>query len=84
MFEIAARLLPDAAPDLLLRQAELVHERGAGPRRVDRIQVLARHVLDQRELEALARPRVERTTAGNALEAGQLRRPQRRSPAISS
>ena len=75
--------LADAAADLLLGQPELVDERRAGAGGLDRVQVLPRHVLDQRKLEALA-------LRGRAHDRGNPSRPascaarQRRSPAISS
>src|SRR4051794_4894080 len=43
----------DAAGELLLRDPEVVHQRGAGPRLLDRVEVLPDHVLDQRGLQAL-------------------------------
>ena len=63
----------DPQADLLAREAELLDERGAGARLLDRVEVLARHVLDQRELERLgvvARAHERR----DRLEAGELRR----------
>src|SRR5215210_4933653 len=44
---------PDAPPELILAQPEVVDQRGAGPRLLDRAQILARDVLDQGELELL-------------------------------
>ena len=75
MFEIAARLRPTRRPTSSLREAELVDQRRACARGLDRVQVLARHVLDQRELEPLAllgRAHERR----DPLEAGELRRAQ--------
>jgi len=46
-----SRGAPDAAADLLARQAELFGERRAGPSLLDGVQVLARHVLDEGHLE---------------------------------
>src|SRR3954453_21800020 len=43
----------DPPGELLLRDAEVVDQRGAGSRLLDRIEVLPDHVLDQRGLEAL-------------------------------
>ena len=43
----------DAAADLLAREAELLDQQRAGARLLDRVEVLAGHVLDQRELERL-------------------------------
>src|SRR5262249_11207609 len=44
---------PDPPRALLLAQPEIVDERRTGTRLVDGVQVLARHVLDQRRLQAL-------------------------------
>ena len=52
-FETATRRAADAPADLLARQPELLDERRAGARLLDRVEVLAGHVLDQRELERL-------------------------------
>ena len=43
----------DAAADVLAREPELLDEQRAGARLLDRVEVLAGHVLDQRELERL-------------------------------
>ena len=43
----------DAAADLLARDPQLLDEQRAGARLLDRVEVLARHVLDQRELDRL-------------------------------
>ena len=43
----------DAAGELLLRDAEVVDQGGAGPGLLDRVEVLADHVLDQRRLQPL-------------------------------
>ena len=64
----------DAAADLLARQPELLDQQRAGARLLDRVEVLARHVLDQRELERLGvvvraherRDRVEPRELGGA------------------
>ena len=61
---------PDAQADGLARQAELLDERGAGARLLDGVEVLARHVLDERRLErlgvvALAHERRDRLEAGD-------------------
>ena len=44
----------DAAADVLARETQLVDEQRAGARLLERVEVLARHVLDQRDLERLA------------------------------
>src|SRR5436190_9544924 len=44
----------DAPADLLLGDPEVVDERRARSRLLDRVEVLARHVLDERQLESLA------------------------------
>ena len=43
----------DAAGELLFGQAELLDQGGAGLRLLDRVEVLADHVLDQRRLQPL-------------------------------
>ena len=53
-FETATRRAADAAADLLAGEPELVDEQRAGAGLLDRVEVLAGHVLDQRELERLA------------------------------
>ena len=73
----------DALADLLAREAELLDQRGAGARLLDGVEVLAGHVLDQRDLE---RGRVvvvadhRRDDSSSASWAAR----QRRSPATSS
>jgi hypothetical protein len=62
----------DAPAELLARQPELLDEQRAGARLLDRREVLARHVLDQRELER--RGVVLRAhERGHGVEAGELR-----------
>ena len=61
----------DALADLLAGEPELVDEQRAGASLLDRVEVLARHVLDQRELERLA-VLVRRDDGRNHFEAGQL------------
>ena len=56
----------DAAADVLAREAELLDQRGAGARLLDRVEVLARHVLDQRQLERGSRRRVGARSPGSA------------------
>ena len=82
-FEIATRLLPDPLPDLLLGEAELVHERGACMRRLDRVQVLPRHVLDHADLEP-SPSGAARTTAGIRSSPARRAARHRRSPASNS
>ena len=63
-----------AAADVLTRQPELLDEHRHGAGGFERVEVLARHVLDQCELERLGvvvRPDQRR----HGLEAGELRRP---------
>ena len=60
----------DALADLLAGEAELVDEQRAGARLLDRVQVLAGHVLDQRRARATRGPRGSRRRPG--------RRPARR------
>ena len=65
----------DAQPDLLAGEPELLDERRAGARLLDRVEVLTRHVLDQCQLERLgviARADERR----DRVEPGELRRPQ--------
>ena len=64
--------LADPPADLFLRQAELVDQCGTRPRRLDRVQVLSRHVLDQRQFEALVLGG-RADDRRNAIEAGELR-----------
>jgi len=64
---------PDTPSDLLARQPELLDERRAGARLLDRAEVLARHVLDQSQLDrfgVVARSHERR----NRLQAGDPRR----------
>ena len=73
----------DASADLLAGEAELLGQRRTGARLLDRVEVLAGHVLDQRHLErggvvVMADDRRDR------LELGERAARQRRSPAISS
>ena len=56
---------PDPPADLLARQPELLDERRAGARLLDRVQVLARHVLDQRHFERSRRPRARAPAPGS-------------------
>ena len=49
---------PDAAADLLARETQLLDQAAHGARLLDRVEVLARHVLDQRDLERRASSRV--------------------------
>ena len=64
---------PDAPADLLAREAELLDEQRAGARLLDRVEVLAGHVLDQRELERLG-VAVRAHDRGDPVEPGHLRR----------
>ena len=57
---------PDTAADLLARQAELLHQRRAGARLLDRVEVLARHVLDQRQPRAPRRRRARARARGSS------------------
>ena len=50
-FETAARLRPRRPREILFREAQVLDQRRAGPRLVDRVEVLAGHVLDQRRLK---------------------------------
>ena len=61
----------DALADRLAGEPELVDEQGAGARLLDRVQVLAGHVLDQGQLERLA-VLVRGDDGGDELEAGEL------------
>ena len=77
----------DAAADLLAGEAELLDEQRAGARLLDRVEVLAGHVLDQRDLERLrvvvrADERRDRLEARRAARraSGARRRSARRSP----
>ena len=72
----------DAPADLLLRAAA-VDQRPEGVRELDRVQIAALHVLDQRELEAVAIVDVG-TTAGIAARPAARAARQRRSPTSSS
>ena len=73
----------DAAAELLLGEAEVVDQRRAGARLLDRVEVLARHVLDQRELEPLRVGLVAHDRRHVSSPASCAAR-QRRSPATSS
>ena len=53
MFAIAGRDAPTRSADLLLRQAELIDEPLERARLLDRVEVRALDVLDERELEPL-------------------------------
>ena len=70
----------DAAADVLAREPELLDEQRAGARLLDRVEVLAGHVLDQRELERLgvvvrrARPRARARSRRAAPRASGARR----------
>ena len=64
----------DTAAHVLSREAELLHERGAGARLLDDVEVLPRHVLDQRELEGIGVVAVAHD-GRDRVEAGELRRP---------
>ena len=80
----ATRLRPTRRPTVLARQAELLDQRRARAGLLDRVEVLARHVLDQRHLERRGvRPlgvRAPESLARPAIRAAR----QRRSPATSS
>ncbi len=65
--------LADALGDPLLRQAELVDELAVGERLVDRIEVRALDVLDERDLELIAVGQLA-DERGDPLEAGEARR----------
>src|SRR5947207_6707106 len=45
---------PNARGEILLREGELVDQLAIGARRLDRVEILALQVLDQRQLELLA------------------------------
>ena len=72
-FETATRLRPTRRPTSSRVSPSSSTSARAGARLLDRVEVLAGHVLDQRELERLARRRAARTSAGIVLEAGELR-----------
>ena len=76
--------LADPAADLLLREPEVVDERRARARLLDRVEVLARHVLDQRQLEPLAVLGVAHDRGDRARGSASCAARSRRSPAISS
>ena len=83
-FEIAGRVRPRRRGELLLREPELLDQRRAGARLVDRVQVLAGDVLDQRRLHPpRRRPRRGPAPGPSSSPASRAAR-QRRSPAISS
>ena len=82
-FEIAGRVRPRRRGELLLREPELLDQRRAGAGLVDRVQVLAGDVLDQRRLHPLRRVLVADHRRDVSSPASRAAR-QRRSPAISS
>ena len=61
------RSLPTAAAICFLRQRELIEQPLIGQRFVDRVEVLALDVLDQRELEQLLVPTLHRRERRPAL-----------------
>ena len=81
---IAGRLLPTRVRDVLLREPVGVDQVAVGLGLLERRQVLALQVLDQRELEALRRvaPRARRPAPSRARPRRAAR--SRRSPAMSS
>src|ERR1035441_1422923 len=62
---------PHAAPDLLDRQAQLLDEHRAGAGLLHGVEVLARHVLDQRRLERQGIV-IRTDQAGDRLQAREL------------
>ena len=79
---MATRLLPTLR-DLLVGEAEPVDQLAIGRRFLDRVEILALEVLDQRELQLLP-PADSRTTAGMCVRPASRAARSRRSPAISS
>ena len=75
----------DAARQLLFGEPEVLDQRGAGARLVDRVEVLADHVLDQRHLQALglARSRGRPPAPSRGRPAGPRASGARRRPARS-
>ena len=73
----------DPSGQLLFGQAELLDQRRAGACLLDRVEVLADHVLDQRRLQPLGLA-WSRTTAGTFSSPACWAARQRRSPATSS
>ena len=71
-FETATRERPTRRPSSSRVRPELLDEQRAGARLLDRVQVLAGHVLDQRELERLLVV-VRAHDGGHGLEARELR-----------
>ena len=82
-FEIAGRVRPRRPRELLLREPEILDQRRAGARLVDRVEVLAGDVLDQRRLHPPRRVLVADHRRDDSSPASRAAR-QRRSPAISS
>ena len=73
----------EAAGELLLGEPEVLDQRRAGARLVDRVEVLARHVLDQGVCSRSASSS-SRISAGTVSSPACCAARQRRSPAISS
>ena len=67
--------MPTRVRHLLLGEAEVLDELLVGGGLLERVEVLAVEVLDQRLLERRRRRRRSRTMAGMAVEAGPLGRP---------
>ena len=73
-FEIDGAAAAQPPRQLLLAEPQILDQRRAGARLVDRVEVLARHVLDQRRLQAL-RLALVADDRGHRLQAGLPRRP---------
>ena len=73
---------PDARGDLLVGEPEFVDQPAEAVRRLDRVEVLALEVLDERELELVAVGELA-DDRRDALEAGRVAARSRRSPATS-
>ena len=66
---------PDAGRDVVLAEPELVDQLAVGVGRLDRVEVLALQVLDERELELVAIDELA-DDGRDAIEAGRLGRPE--------
>ena len=84
MLVTAERLLPTRVATLVVGEAEVLDQLLVGGRLLERVEVLAVEVLDQRLLDGSRGRRLSRTMAGIVASPARLAARQRRSPAISS